>query len=213
VPALIVAFLLTVGIGAVIQAFAHRNQAIIDVADDIELVAEILSDRLEQAAGDARADGSIPVQRAVDRGLPRLANVAGRWLLVTNTSGIIIAASPTATASIGQRLIDVFGRSQLMTTFGARAGIQEIVLADGMAALATVRSLKAPLGQLAIVQPMNDVLARWRSDTALTITLFATTLFVLLILGFAFHWQARRASESDHIYDMVRSIIDTGLNR
>src|SRR6185295_8202386 len=46
VPALIVAFLLTVGIGAVIQAFAHRNQAITDVADDIELVAEILADRL-----------------------------------------------------------------------------------------------------------------------------------------------------------------------
>src|SRR3954465_6941841 len=56
VPALIVAFLLTVGIGAVIQAFAHRNQAVTDVADDIELVAEILSDRLEQAAGDAKAD-------------------------------------------------------------------------------------------------------------------------------------------------------------
>src|SRR6266849_4214020 len=37
VPALIVAFLLTVGIGAVIQAFAHRSQAIADVAEDIEL--------------------------------------------------------------------------------------------------------------------------------------------------------------------------------
>jgi two-component system, cell cycle sensor histidine kinase PleC len=213
VPALIVAFLLTVGIGAVIQAFAHRNQAVTDVADDIELVAEILSDRLDQAAGDAKADVWVPVQRAMDRGLPRLANVSGRALLVTNTSGVIVATSPTAGASIGQRLADVFGGTQLMTMFGARAGVQEIVLADGTAALATVRSLKAPLGQLAIVQPMNDVLARWRSDTALTITLFATTLFVLLILGFAFHWQARRASESDHIYDMVRSIIDTGLNR
>jgi two-component system cell cycle sensor histidine kinase PleC len=213
VPALIVAFLLTVGIGAVIQAFAHRNQAVTDVADDIELVAEILSDRLEQAASDAKADVSVPVQRAMDRGLPRLANVVGRALLVTNTAGVIVATSPTASASIGQRLVDIIGHTQLMTTFGARAGVQEIVLADGTATLATVRSLKAPLGQLAIVQPMNDVLARWRSDTALTITLFATTLFVLLILGFAFHWQARRASESDHIYDMVRSIIDTGLNR
>ena len=100
-----------------------------------------------------------------------------------------------------------------MTTFGARAGVQEITLVDGAAVLATVRALKAPLGQLAVVQPLGDALARWRSDTALTVTLFATTLFVLLILGFAFHWQARRASESDHIYDMVRGIVDTGLNR
>jgi len=213
VPVLIVAFLVTVGIGAVIQAFAHRNQAVADCVEDIELVAEILSDRLDQAAGDSRGDVALPVQRAMERGLPRLASAPNRWLMVTNTSGMIVAASPSAGPVIGSRLADVVGQSQMMATFGARAGVQEVMLADGTAVLATIRALKAPLGQLAVLEPLNDVLARWRSDTALTITLFATTLLVLLILGFAFHWQARRASESDHIYDMVRSIVDTGLNR
>jgi two-component system, cell cycle sensor histidine kinase PleC len=213
VPALIIAFLVTVGIGAVIQAFAHRSQAITDSAEDMELIGEILTDRLDQAAGDAKGDVAIPVQRAVERGLPRPAASAGRWLLVTNTAGVVVATSPSAAAAVGQRLVDIVGRTQLMTTFGARAGVQEIMLADGTAVLATVRALKVPLGQLAIIHPLSDVLTRWRSDTALTVTLFATTLFVLLILGFAFHWQARRASESDHIYDMVRSIVDTGLNR
>src|SRR5215216_198046 len=146
VPALIIAFLVTVGIGAVIQAFAHRNQAIADVAEDIELVAEILTDRLDQAAGDAKADVTIPVQRAMERGLPRLASAPGRWLLVTNTSGIIVAASPSAGASIGQRLVYIVGRTQLMTAFGARAGVQELTLLDGTAALTTVRALKVPLG-------------------------------------------------------------------
>ncbi len=36
---------------------------------------------------------------------------------------------------------------------------------------------------------------------------------MLLILGFAFHWQATRAREADVIYDTVRSRIDTALNR
>ena len=53
----------------------------------------------------------------------------------------------------------------------------------------------------------------WKADTALTTTLFATTGFVVLILGFAFHWQATRAREADTIYDMVRGRIDTALNR
>ena len=53
----------------------------------------------------------------------------------------------------------------------------------------------------------------WRSDTMLTVTFSATTGFVLLILGFAFHWQATRAREADVIYDTVRSRIDTALNR
>ena len=47
----------------------------------------------------------------------------------------------------------------------------------------------------------------------LTVTLSATTGFVVLILGFAFHWQATRAREADVIYDTVRSRIDTALNR
>ncbi len=79
--------------------------------------------------------------------------------------------------------------------------------------LPRVRALDLPHGQIAIVQRRSDALSAWRSDTALTVTLSATTGFVLLILGFAFHWQATRAREADFIYDTVRSRIDTALNR
>ena len=44
-------------------------------------------------------------------------------------------------------------------------------------------------------------------------TLSATTGFVVLILGFAFHWQSTRAREGDLINDAVRGRIDTALNR
>ncbi len=50
-------------------------------------------------------------------------------------------------------------------------------------------------------------------QAALSITLSATTGFVVLILGFAFHWQSTRAREGDLINDAVRSRIDTALNR
>src|SRR5450432_2090179 len=95
----------------------------------------------------------------------------------------------------------------------AGAGVLEITLPDDTRALATVRMLKAPFGQLAVVQSREAALASWRSLTTLTITLSATTGFVVLILGFAFHWQATRAREADVIYETVRSRIDTALNR
>ena len=107
----------------------------------------------------------------------------------------------------------MLGDAQPLTIIGAGAGVMDIALADGKRALATVRTLEAPLGQLAVFQRRADALASWRSDTALTVTLSATTGFVLLILGFAFHWQATRAREADVIYDTVRSRIDTALNR
>jgi two-component system cell cycle sensor histidine kinase PleC len=112
----------------------------------------------------------------------------------------------------GRRLIDVLGPAQPLTTFGAAAGVLEIPLADGSPAYGTVRSLWSN-GELAIVHGRADALAAWASDTALTVTLSATTGFVVLILGFAFHWQATRAREADQIYETVRSRIDTALNR
>ena len=76
-----------------------------------------------------------------------------------------------------------------------------------------MRSLYASNGDIAIVHPRGDALSSWLSDAALTITLSATTGFVVLILGFAFHWQATRAREADVIYETVRKRIDTALNR
>ena len=114
---------------------------------------------------------------------------------------------------LGRPILDLLGPSQPLTTFGAAAGTLEITLPDGAAALATVRALRNPLGAVAVIQTASDALSNWRSTTALTVTLSATTGFVVLILGFAFHWQATRAREADLIHDTVRGRIDTALNR
>src|SRR6202022_3836492 len=88
-----------------------------------------------------------------------------------------------------------------------------IPLADGSPAFATVRDLSGNSGELAILQGRTEALTGWVSDTALAVTLSATTGFGVLILGFAFHWQATRAREADLIHDTVRYRIDTALNR
>ncbi len=134
-------------------------------------------------------------------------------ILVADADGTIVAGIPNAPQQIGRHILDVLGPLQPLTTFGAAADTREITLPDGTAAFATVRALKNPLGLLAVVETKADALANWRSSTALTVTLSATTGFVVLILGFAFHWQATRAREADLIHDTVRGRIDTALNR
>ena len=116
----------------------------------------------------------------------------GRRFVLTNAEGVVTAATPATDATIGRRLIDLLGPTQPLTTFGASAGVMDITLPNETRALATVRMLNAPFGQLAVVQSRDAALAAWRSLTTLTITLSATTGFVVLILGFAFHWQATR---------------------
>jgi len=207
VPALIIAFLITICIGAAVQVMDHRRHALAAAAIDLEAVAEILTDRL---APDKMTDN----ERAEDvlrRALPSWATAGNRHVFVTNSDGRIIAGLLPARDFLGRTLPDILGPDRPPMT--SSAAVLEVTLADGSAALATVRPLRAPYGQLAVAQRRSDALTGWRSDTALTITLSATTGFVVLILGFAFHWQATRAREADTIYEAVRSRIDTALNR
>ena len=230
VPALIIAFLLTICVGAIVQVLDHRRQAVSEIVRQIEGSADFLVDRLdrlERPKGE-KFLSARRLQTELERIMPAWARAPGRQVLVANGDGVIVAGirhelatnsdgtisvtAPLEAGIVGRRLIDVLGPTQPLTTFGAAAGVLEIPLADGSLAYGTVRSL-ASNGELAILHGRAEALAAWASDTALTVTLSATTGFVVLILGFAFHWQATRAREADVIYETVRSRIDTALNR
>ena len=211
VPVLIVAFMLTICIGAAVQVLDHRRQAVFDATQAIEALADQLVAHLDRSARDSQSR-TTRTSEAVEKALPAWAAGAGRSVLVADASGTIVAAAPNAPQMLGRQLLEVLGPLQPLTT-SSESGTREIMLADGDPAFAAVRTLKNPVGLLAVVQGRNDALAGWRSTTALTVTLSATTGFVVLILGFAFHWQATRAREADLIHDTVRSRIDTALNR
>ncbi len=211
VPLLIIAFLVTICVGAVVQAIDHRRQTLGDMVTALDAVADLAAERLQHLSNPA--DATERPQQVLAQALPDWAGRAGRRFILTNSDGVVAAALPAADGIVGRRLIDLLGPAQPLTTFGAGAGVMEITLPDRSPALATVRMLKAPFGQVAVVQSRSAALATWRSLTTLTLTLSATTGFVVLILGFAFHWQATRAREADVIYETVRTRIDTALNR
>jgi two-component system cell cycle sensor histidine kinase PleC len=212
VPVLIIAFMVTVCIGAAVQVLEHRRQAVFEAKQSVAALADHFATVFERRGRDGRS----PWPRTSDAlaaALPDWAGGGGRRVLVADADGNIVAGLPNAPAIAGRSLLDVLGPLQPLTTFGADAGTREISLGNGQAAYAAVRALKNPIGLLAVVQHQDDALANWRSITALTITLLATTGFVVLILGFAFHWQATRAREADIINDTVRGRVDTALDR
>jgi len=212
VPVLIIAFLATICVGAGVQLLDHRQQTLSHMVLALDAVADLAGERLARPP-DAPAGAVDRPQQVLARVLPPWATATGRRFLLTNADGLVTAAMPATDGVIGRPLIELLGPTQPLTTFGAEAGVMEITLPGGNSALATVRMLKAPFGQLAAVQARDAALSTWRSLTTLTVTLSATTGFVVLILGFAFHWQATRAREADTIYETVRTRIDTALNR
>lgn len=206
VPALIIAFIASVAIAALVQIRAYRADAVANAKDELALFAAAISSEIGRhgtgTAPDVLLSSSLP---------PRATEDARRYGLVDSAGKVVAAHDEVAAAreQIGQLLAN----TQALTIFAENAGVLDVSMPDGSPALATVRNLPGVPYQLVVVQPLAGALATWQSDTILTVTLLSTTGAVLLILGFAFHWQASRAREADGIYDTVRARIDTALSR
>src|SRR4051812_27427841 len=214
VPTLIIAFLITICIGAFVQVIDQTRQKRASMKRDVSALADLLAERLDHI-GTIRPERATSVER-LQKLLPDLIPswgiAAGRHILVTGADGRILSRIPLD-AALGDtdRILDVISAAQFLTLPGQHAGVTDMVLPNGGGALATLRLVKSLPGQVIVIQENIEPL--WGSDAALSVTLSATTGFVVLILGFAFHWQSTRAREGDLINDAVRGRIDTALNR
>jgi two-component system cell cycle sensor histidine kinase PleC len=214
VPTLIIAFLITICIGAFVQVIDQSRQKRASMKRDVSALADLLAERLDRI-GPIRPDRPASLER-LQKLLPDLVPAwgiaAGRHVLITGADGRILARVPLE-AEIGDtdRILDVISAAQLLTLPDQQGGATDVILPNGGGALATLRLVKALPGQVIVIQERIEPL--WGSDAALSVTLSATTGFVVLILGFAFHWQSTRAREGDLINDAVRGRIDTALNR
>jgi two-component system cell cycle sensor histidine kinase PleC len=213
VPTLIIAFLITICLGAFVQVVDQNRQKRATVKRDLAAVADLLAERLDRLAS-VRQDRAVTIDRLqslLPALIPPWGVAAGRHVIVTGADQRILARIPIDAGIDPDGILDVISTAQLFAVPGQQAGITDMILPNGNSALAIQHVVKSLPGQIIIIQEKVDSL--WRSDAALSVTLSATTGFVVLILGFAFHWQSTRAREGDLINDAVRGRIDTALNR
>jgi two-component system cell cycle sensor histidine kinase PleC len=214
VPTLIIAFLITICLGAFVQVLDQNRQKRASMKRDLAAVADFLAERLDRVASPQqdRAASFDRLQLLLPGLIPSWAIAAGRHVIITGADRRVLARVPVE-AALGDTvdLLGIVSAALPLTAPGQQAGVTDITLPNGNSALAVQHVVKSLPGQVIIIQEKLDSL--WRSEAALSVTLSATTGFVVLILGFAFHWQSTRAREGDLINDAVRGRIDTALNR
>jgi two-component system cell cycle sensor histidine kinase PleC len=214
VPTLIIAFLITICLGAFVQVVDQNRQKQASMKRDLAAVADFLAERIDRIVS-VRQDRTATFERLqllLPGLIPSWGVAAGRHVIVIGVDQRILARVPID-AGLGDasRILDVISAALPLTAQAQQAGVTDITLPNGSSALAVQHIVKSLPGQVIIIQEKVDSL--WRSDAALSVTLSTTTGFVVLILGFAFHWQSTRAREGDLINDAVRGRIDTALNR
>ena len=203
--ALVLAVLATI---SVLQSLDQRRAAIADAADDVEMVAQTVANGLD-VAYESRPIGS---QAKIETAFSERALANGRRILVTNENGAIVAALPASSAAKG-RLTDILGPAQPLTIFAERAGVMRITLSSGVDALATVRNLRAPFGQVAVIYPVERVLDGWRLSAVRTFVLLAAASFVVALISWAYLWQAARTREAQSVCAGMRERMDAALSR
>ena len=213
VPTLIIAFLITICLGAFVQVLDQNRQKRAAMKRDLSALSDILAERLDRLTS-VRRDrvGNIErLQELLPDLIPSWGTALGRHVIVTGADHRVLARVPIDGFGESDRILDVISTAQLLAAPGQQGVVSDMILPNGSSAMAISRLVKSLPGQIIVIQERIEPL--WGSDAALSVTLSATTGFVVLILGFAFHWQSTRAREGDLINDAVRGRIDTALNR
>jgi two-component system, cell cycle sensor histidine kinase PleC len=206
IPVLVAIFAVLLGLAGTLFLSASRQDTLEDARNDMDVIASLVTREITSNQDLMRGH-----KQALKIGdLHSVTFAFGRQIIITDISGQIIASEPQVRP--GQNtLLDVLGATQPLTTFADKAGVIALPMATG-AALATVRNLGAPLGQVAIVQPVSAALQTGQARSQLVIMLLGSSVLVLGVLTLAFLMQTGRARAADVDCDRVRQRIDAALN-
>ena len=209
VPAMVALFAgALVAISVVITRDAY-DRALTDAFTDLELAAGVISSSLDTTF---REHPNADLAAALAQAVPSRALARGQQVIVSDAAGNIVCAAPALPPG-NTTLNDYLGPAQPLTIFAEKAGVLRIDLADGSEALASVRTLAPPFGQVAVVYPMAAVLAEWEASSFRAAVLVICTVVVLIALAMAYFWQASRAREANQLCERMQARVDTALGR
>lgn len=214
IPVLIVTFVAVMALTRLVGIMETR-QALEDGArDEVALIAATLAGQVGRAEERVTRDGWEAATNALIRDLlPERATAEGRQILVADGEGRIQATLPPAPAWDHRLLTEVFGTAQPITTFGVKAGVISLTLTDGARVLATVHHVENNLGSIAVYQPEDRIYDDWRRNLRTTLTLFAFTAVILLVLTYAYFAQVLRANSADALYALTTARTETAFRR
>ena len=213
IPVLIVTFVAVMALTRLVGILETRQVLEDGARDEVQLVAATLAGQLGRTGDRLETQGWETTVRGLVGDLPTRATEEGREILFADGDGRIRAAHPATAAVIDHHLTDVFGTAQPITTFGAKAGAVTLSLPDGRRVIATVHHIEDNLGSVAVFQPEDRIYDDWRRNLRTTLTLFAFTAVILLVLTYAYFAQVIRANSADALYALTTARTETAFRR
>ncbi len=216
ITSLIILFLLILGSSLLVQLTDSRTTHLAEQNQLSALNGQIVSARIKSDFTEARLSGKTPPVLNSDylaAILPAGALGEQRVFAVATSTGEITASVPQAEKLNGQLITSVLSPDFVTGAAMNSSDMAPLRLASGEDAFVGLYDLGDFPGTLVVFQRQNDVLSAWRSGVTQVTALFIVALFVLILLGGAFHWQAAKAAEADSILGVATARLDKALER
>jgi len=187
---------------------ALRDRLVDEATADLDMFARLVSRDLQD---ELKPDASPSFGDSFNRVVPRRLLTHGRRALAIDAQGRVAAAFPPLPVP-GATLTDVLGANKDIASLLANGGVMRVTLANGAPALATLRKLPAPFGQVAMIHPIDNVLDNWRAVAARYALLFAVTTAMLLAIVYGYFRQSRERQAVENVNATIRRRLDTALS-
>ena len=143
IPYLLILFFAILLAGTLGHFIYGKRIAIDGARNQVSLIADTIAANLQNTAASKQTDW----QNRLAGSLPAGATLEDRRVLLTDGSGAVQATAPITAKKDGMALLQILGKDQPVTTFGAQAGVLQLTLADGRDALVTVRNIANSQGR------------------------------------------------------------------
>ncbi|WP_188907075.1 sensor histidine kinase [Aureimonas endophytica] len=211
-PIFLIVFLAVLGIAAAMMLIEERRFVRADAFQDLKVGASLVRAERDDVLASEGLDPAAQASALVTSALPAELMTKGRFAVVSDEDGTVIAATAGHDALIGDRLENLFAGIQPLLMFGERAGVMETDF-QGESVLVSTAQLGNALGSIVLVQPKAELYAKWRRLVSICVTVYAMTSLILLVILYAYFCQSMRARLADAELSDTHRRVETALSR
>ncbi|MCM2477611.1 PAS domain-containing protein [Rhizobium sp. CG5] len=210
IPVLIIAFLLVVAAARMLGITAEQTRMEASIRHSTALSA------IAAAAALGGEGGTVPADRAVAQAriaayLPQDRLGPDAFILLIDPAGRVYASSTAGLGFVGMPITSLLPEVATIRRFTDHTGAIETNI-NGIRHVAVL----APAGDGSLIlaaHSLTGVMAFWRNEVALNVTLFAGISSILLVILYAYYSQVKRARDADDTFLESNLRVETALSR
>ena len=178
------------------------------------LIAATLTTQLNQIKEELdETEFRLTLASLLDESLPISELDEGKYIFVTDDTGMIYGSIPFSPRYEGRKLQDLIASGQPLYIFGERAGTLPIEFESGIEAIGTVHHLEDRLSMVAVIQTNSSLYGGWYRELIINLILYLVSSAILSMIIYVYFSREIGERKTIGLYAETQDRINMALSR